>query len=110
MELIAEIFKALSDNNRLKVVIALTKKEELCACDIINIMDVTGATVSRHMSILLHSSIVKSRKEGRWVYYTLNRNDDFINAIILNIEKIATGQNLYDAIGITITESTSCSR
>jgi len=52
MDSIAEIFKALSDNNRLKVVVALTKKEELCACDITNIMNVTGATVSRHMSIL----------------------------------------------------------
>ncbi len=64
-------FKALSDRNRLRGVAALMHIEELCACQIIELLDVTGATASRHMGVLLQAGLVKSRKEGRWVYYRL---------------------------------------
>ncbi len=68
------IFKALSDGNRLKVFVALTSLTELCACQVTEFLQVTGATASRHMSILISAGLVESRKEGRWVYYQLHRN------------------------------------
>ncbi len=72
MNPILTIFKALSDQNRLRIFTALMNYEELCGCQIIEFLQVTGATVSRHMDLLLSAKLVKSRKEGRWVFYHLN--------------------------------------
>lgn len=66
-----EILKALSDMNRLRIVTALGGYEELCACQITELLQVTGATVSRHLGVLQHAGVLKSRKEGRWIYYRL---------------------------------------
>jgi ArsR family transcriptional regulator len=66
-----EILKALSDMNRLRIVAALSRYEELCACQITELLQVTGATVSRHLSVLQHAGLLESRKEGRWIYYHL---------------------------------------
>lgn len=66
-----EILKSLSDMNRLRIVAALGRYEELCACQITELLQVTGATASRHLSVLQHAGLLKSRKEGRWVYYSL---------------------------------------
>ena len=63
--------KALSDRNRLRVVAALMNHEELCACHIIEFLEVTGATASRHMGLLIRAGLVQSRKAGRWVHYRL---------------------------------------
>lgn len=69
-----EILKALSDLNRLRIVAALGRYEELCACQITEVLRVTGATASRHLSVLHHAGLLESRKEGRWVYYRLVRS------------------------------------
>ena len=71
MKKTVEILKSLSDRNRLRVVAALMHIDELCACQVVELLQVTGATVSRHMDLLLHAGIVEGRKEGRWVYYRL---------------------------------------
>lgn len=67
-----EIIKALSDLNRLRIVGALHRYDELCVCQITELLQVTGATVSRHLSVLQQAGILKSRKEGRWIYYQLS--------------------------------------
>jgi ArsR family transcriptional regulator len=67
------LFKALSDRNRFRVVAALLQIKELCACQIHEWLGVTGATASKHMSILVTSGLVLSRKDGRWVHYRINR-------------------------------------
>lgn len=67
-----DILKALSDRNRLRVVAALMSQDELCACHIAELLQVTGATASRHMDLLIRSGLVQSRKDGRWVHYRLN--------------------------------------
>ena len=66
-----EMLKALSDMNRLRIVVALGRYEELCACQITELLQVTGATVSRHLGVLQHAGVLKNRKEGRWIYYRL---------------------------------------
>lgn len=73
METTLEILKALSDKNRMRVVAALWRFDELCACQITELLQVTGATASRHMGVLLKTGLVDSRKEGRWVYYKLGK-------------------------------------
>lgn len=71
MDDMVSILKALSDRNRLKIILALIRCPELCACQIIELLQVTGATASRHLDILFHSGLLDRRKAGRWVYYRL---------------------------------------
>lgn len=66
------VFKALADENRLKV-LELLKEGEQCACDILNKLEITQPTLSHHMKILADSGIVKARKQGKWVYYSINK-------------------------------------
>ncbi len=65
------IAKALSEKQRLKVLYALQGKE-LCACDIMSYLGLAPSTVSRHMAVLKQSSLVQSRKSGRWVYFRIH--------------------------------------
>lgn len=73
MEHTLETLKALSDKNRMRVVAALWRFDELCACQITELLAVSGATASRHLGILQRAGLADSRKEGRWVYYRLRK-------------------------------------
>jgi DNA-binding transcriptional ArsR family regulator len=64
------ITKALSDENRVRTLMAL-RNGELCVCQIIDFLELAPSTVSRHMSILKQAGLVKGRKQGRWMYYRL---------------------------------------
>lgn len=72
MEQVLGTTKALADGNRLRVVMALTDQEELCVCQITELLNLAMPTVSRHMSVLQKAGLVKSRKDSRWVYYRLS--------------------------------------
>jgi DNA-binding transcriptional ArsR family regulator len=64
------ITKALAEENRLRILLALDGKE-LCVCQIIELLELAPSTVSKHMSILRQARLVDGRKEGRWMYYRL---------------------------------------
>lgn len=66
------LMKAMADGNRLRVVTAMMEHEELCVCQITSLLGIATPTVSRHMSILQAARIVRSRKDGRWVFYGLD--------------------------------------
>ena len=72
MEPVLRITKALSDGNRLRVLVALMAYDELCVCQVTDMLKLATATVSRHMSVLYGAKLVQSRKDGRWVYYRLS--------------------------------------
>ncbi|MCL2549447.1 MAG: metalloregulator ArsR/SmtB family transcription factor [Methanimicrococcus sp.] len=65
------IFKALSDETRLKI-LKMLSGTELCACKLLEEFNITQPTLSYHMKILTDSELVFSRKEGAWMLYTLN--------------------------------------
>ena len=67
----ALVFKALSDETRLRIVDMLSC-DELCACTILESFNITQPTLSYHMKILTECGWVKSRKEGLWTRYALN--------------------------------------
>jgi len=67
---ISKICKALSDSNRLKIIKLLTS-EELCACKLLEEIQITQPTLSHHMKILSESGLVSVRKEGKWSYYSI---------------------------------------
>ncbi|MHB8970315.1 MAG: ArsR/SmtB family transcription factor [Pirellulaceae bacterium] len=64
------ITKALSDEQRVRVLMAL-QRGELCVCQVVELLGLATSTVSKHMSILKQARLVESRKEGRWIYYRL---------------------------------------
>jgi DNA-binding transcriptional ArsR family regulator len=70
MRRLMEITKALSDENRVRALVAL-RQQELCVCQIIELLKLAPSTVSKHMSILRQARLVESRKAGRWIYYRL---------------------------------------
>ncbi|MCK5125195.1 MAG: winged helix-turn-helix transcriptional regulator [candidate division Zixibacteria bacterium] len=64
------ITKALSDENRVRILMAL-KNGELCVCQIIELLNLAPSTVSKHMSILKQARLIEGDKNGKWVYYQL---------------------------------------
>lgn len=70
MESILSITRALSDENRLRALLALGDKE-VCVCQLIELLRLAPSTVSKHMSILKQARLVVGRKKGRWMYYRL---------------------------------------
>lgn len=71
MSKMAETFKALADKTRCKLIYALTQ-EELCVCDIAEILGVTKFVVSQHLRVLRNLRLVKYRKSGKRVFYSLD--------------------------------------
>ena len=67
----AQFFKVLSDPNRLMIVDMLSCGE-LCACVILEKFQITQPTLSHHMKTLCDCELVNARKEGKWMYYSLN--------------------------------------
>ncbi|MGM0715024.1 ArsR/SmtB family transcription factor [Brevibacillus parabrevis] len=67
----AQIFKVLADLTRLKVAYALCDEDELCVCDVANIIGSTMATASHHLRLLRNMGIARYRKEGKLVFYSL---------------------------------------
>ncbi len=63
--------KALGDENRLRALLACGE-QELCVCQITELLQLAPSTVSKHMSILRQADLVDFRKEGRWIYYRLS--------------------------------------
>jgi len=71
---VVKIAKALSDVNRLRILNALYKNGELCACQISELLEISSPSVSRHMDLLKSAGFISAKKEGKWVFYTLSKN------------------------------------
>lgn len=69
--LLAETFKALGDPTRIRIAFALSR-EELCVCDLANLLRVSQSVVSHSLRVLREMQLVKFRKEGKIAYYTLD--------------------------------------
>lgn len=66
-----QLFRAMSDRTRLRILCLLRDGRELCVCDIIRVIGAPQAKISRHLSYLRKSKLVLARKEGLWVHYRL---------------------------------------
>jgi len=67
------ITKALSDPNRVRILLAL-EKGELCVCQITELFNFATSTISKHLSVLHEAGLIQSRKAERWVYYRLTES------------------------------------
>lgn len=63
------VYKALADKNRLRILWALHRAGELCACRLVELLGISGAAVSQHLALLCQAGLCSSRKDGRWMRY-----------------------------------------
>lgn len=86
---LAELFKVFGDTTRIKILYALFE-EEMCVCDIADLLNMTQSAISHQLRVLKQARLVKFRKEGKTVYYSLD--DNHINQIfdcgLCHIEEI----------------------
>ncbi len=75
---LAEFFKVFGDSTRIKILWALDEAE-MCVCDIAVLLNMTQSAISHQLRVLKQSSLVKFRKDGKIVYYSLN--DDHVRQI-----------------------------
>ena len=78
---VAKMLKAIADENRAKITYALCQEEELCVCDIANIIGITVANASHHLRTLHKQGLVKFRKEGKLAFYSLD--DEHVKQIMM---------------------------
>lgn len=76
---LAEIFKALADDTRMKIIYALSR-EELCVCDVASIIGSTVAAASHHLRFLKNVGLARQRKQGKMVFYSIH--DECVKTII----------------------------
>lgn len=72
---ILAITNALADQSRIRALLAL-RGGELCVCQIVELLQLAPSTVSKHLSILKQAGLVETRKEARWMYYSIPEKPD----------------------------------
>jgi ArsR family transcriptional regulator, arsenate/arsenite/antimonite-responsive transcriptional repressor len=72
----SKVFKALSDPIRLRI-LGLLSSREMCVCEVMIALELTQPTASHHLRILENVGLVKDRKEGKWVFYSIGKPDFF---------------------------------
>ena len=89
MEDILNVFKALSEETRLRI-LKLLEHGELCVCDIVAALDMIQPKVSFHLAVLKEAGLIKDRKQGRWTHYRIDDSDMFRRFLLLSaLEKIS---------------------
>jgi ArsR family transcriptional regulator len=76
-----EVFKALGDKNRVRIAMML-RERPMCVCEIDSVLDIALSTVSSHLKILKTSGIIRDKKDGRWVIYSINEENYFVTDIL----------------------------
>ena len=88
-QMTARIFKALGDENRIKI-LTLLHTGERCACRLQEALNISQPTLSHHMRILQDAGLVSARKDGKWIYYSLSeegaKKAQQMLSIVLNIK------------------------
>ena len=100
MKVAAQIFKALGDETQMRLMALLVGGQELCVCDIMTALELPQSTVSRHLSYLRNSGLVDDRRQGVWMYYTINRERiehsatifDLLSAMLSELDQAASDQ------------------
>ena len=85
------VFKALSDENRIRILKQL-RNGERCGCELLEELQITQPTLSHHMKILCDCDIVKSRREGKWMYYTVDC--DGIRTVRMLMQSLLLPENI----------------
>ncbi len=68
---LADLFKLIGDTTRCRILFALDQKE-MCVCDLANVLNMTKSSISHQLAVLRRSGVVRCRKNGKEIYYTLD--------------------------------------
>src|SRR5688572_4201844 len=77
------LFAALADRTRLRL-LNLMRGGEICVCYFVAVLDETQPKVSRHLAYLRRVGVVKARRDGKWIHYSISRPDDVNAAAVLD--------------------------
>lgn len=92
MKELTSLFKALSDETRLRI-LKLLEGGELCVCDIMAALDKIQPKVSFHLGVLKKANLLKGRKQGKWMHYKIDDSDLFRRMVIISaLERIPDGK------------------
>ena len=80
-------FKALSDMTRLRIFLILSEIEEVCSCNFAELFDFSAPTISRHTAILCEANLIRCRKNGRWVFFSLNKKNREVQQLLHMLRK-----------------------
>ncbi len=83
---LADLFKLIGDTTRCRILFALDQ-DEMCVCDLANVLNMTKSSISHQLATLRRSGIVKCRKSGKEVYYTLD-DDHIVKLFEIGLEHI----------------------
>ena len=84
MQDLMNIFKALSEETRLRI-LKLLEHGELCVCDIVAALTMVQPKVSFHLNVLKEAGFLKDRKQGRWTHYRIDDSDFFRRSLLLSV-------------------------
>jgi ArsR family transcriptional regulator len=84
MENVLDVFKALSDETRLRI-LKLLECGELCVCDIVAALDMIQPKVSFHLGVLREAGLIKDRRQGKWIHYRIDDSDMFRRFLLLSV-------------------------
>ena len=73
MEATIKIFKALSDETRLRIYLLLLQSE-LCVCELVNILNMEQSRISHSLRILKEAELINNQRSGKWMIYSMNQN------------------------------------
>lgn len=95
MENLINIFKAFSDETRLRI-LKLLEPGELCVCDIVAALDMTQPNVSFHLGVLKEAGLIKDIRKGKWIHYSINDADMFKRFLLLSVLERIPEDKLID--------------
>ena len=111
MQKLAQLFKALSDETRLRIVNLIIETGEICVCDIQRVLGFTQTKVSRHLAYLKHSGILQDRRLGGWMLYSLIDADDPTKKILFKeLRDLFQNEHILKQDLEKLRESISCGR
>jgi ArsR family transcriptional regulator len=96
--LIENFAKVLSDQTRLRILMLLTAKGDLCVCELTQALGLAQPKISRHLAILRESGLLQDRKSGLWVHYCLH--PDLPNWAVDTLARLQSGsaeESLYQS-------------
>lgn len=82
-----QLFKALSDSTRLRILLLLLNNGELCVCDLMESMQIPQSTASRHLALLRNAGFVDGERRGTWMYYRVVEDQKLGSAILHALKK-----------------------
>lgn len=88
--------KILADNTRLRIVLLLMSRSELCVCELTETLQLAQPKISRHLALMRESGLVLDRKAGLWVYYRLHPQlPEWTKQALIPIQHISHQEALF---------------